>query len=314
MFNSLRRLAQQLFGFSKTESNGFLILILVVILAIVVPVIARWIAYQDPYLPEEDQRELDSLVHVLEARRDSLSLTGTLPDSSAIYRLQDFDPNQVTRQQLMEFGLSREVANRWLKYIEAGGRFDTPRDIGKIYGLTEEEVDRLLPFAVVAEGKNLVRREVAEPIQVQAAPNPRVRLESASFDLNRADTSQLRSIRGIGEVLSVRIIRFRESLGGFVDVSQIAEVYGIEDYAVENAMEMSFIEGEFVPRQIDLNVSDVRQFAAHPYISANEARVIVAYRNQHGPFSEIQDLHKIHLIDSAWLYRAGPYLRTGPLD
>ena len=312
MFNSLRRLAQQLFGFSKTEANGFLILIVVVILAIVVPIVSRWIAYQDPYLPEEDQRELDSLVQVLEARRDSASLTSVYPDSSITYRLQHFDPNQVTRQELMEFGLSKEVANRWLKYREAGGRFDSPQDIGKVYGLTDEEVNRLLPFAVVAERNSLVRREVAEP--VQASPTPGVHLERASFDLNQADTIQLKSIHGIGEVLSVRIVKFRESLGGFVSLSQIAEVYGIEDYAVENARDMSFIDEEFVPRQIDLNASDVRQLAAHPYISSNEARVIVAYRDQHGPFKEIRDLQEIHLIDSVWLERVAPYLKTGPFE
>ena len=45
-----------------------------------------------------------------------------------------------------------------------------------------------------------------------------IRSKAEQFDLNLADTMQLEALPGIGEKLSRRIIKYRSSLGGFVDV------------------------------------------------------------------------------------------------
>ena len=46
-------------------------------------------------------------------------------------------------------------------------------------------------------------------------------------ELNTADTTILKKVPGIGSTFARRIIKYRELLGGFYDVSQLAEVYDI---------------------------------------------------------------------------------------
>ena len=48
-------------------------------------------------------------------------------------------------------------------------------------------------------------------------------------ELNTADTTILKKVPGIGSTFARRIMKYRELLGGFYDVSQLAEVYGIDE-------------------------------------------------------------------------------------
>ncbi|MDR0796724.1 MAG: helix-hairpin-helix domain-containing protein, partial [Tannerella sp.] len=48
-------------------------------------------------------------------------------------------------------------------------------------------------------------------------------------ELNSADTTILKKVPGIGSAFANRIVRFRNLLGGFYTVQQLAEVYGIDE-------------------------------------------------------------------------------------
>ena len=49
------------------------------------------------------------------------------------------------------------------------------------------------------------------------------------IELNQADTLTLKKIPGIGSTFARRIVGYRELLGGFYTVHQLAEVYGIDE-------------------------------------------------------------------------------------
>ena len=47
-----------------------------------------------------------------------------------------------------------------------------------------------------------------------------------NMDLNTADSTTLMALKGIGPVFSVRIVKYRELLGGYYETAQLQEVYG----------------------------------------------------------------------------------------
>ena len=128
------------------------------------------------------------------------------------------------------------------------------------------------------------------------------------FDLNIVDTAGLKKIKGIGEKLSLRIIKYRDALGGFISVDQLREVYNLDTILVKTISARCFITNGFTPEKIDLNHSDQKVLAGHPYLSQNEANAIVAYRFQHGNFKTTEDLENIKAIDPKSLQRIIPYL------
>ncbi|MEM9389836.1 MAG: helix-hairpin-helix domain-containing protein [Bacteroidota bacterium] len=128
------------------------------------------------------------------------------------------------------------------------------------------------------------------------------------FDINAADTLQLKQLKGIGTVLSRRIVKYRNILGGFVTLDQLSEVYGLQDSVLLQLDSMVFISPEFQPRKINVNTATPDSLSRHPYIKRPLARAINNYRFQHGDYSSSVDLGNIRLLDSLTLIKITPYI------
>lgn len=124
---------------------------------------------------------------------------------------------------------------------------------------------------------------------------------------SETDSVVLQIVPGIGALTAGRIIKHRESLGGFIRVEQLNEVYGLKQETIPLIWEY-FDFDTVAPRKLEVNLLSIEDLAKHPYISYQEAKVLVAYRLQHGPFDQEQDLLKIKIFKSAWVTKIGPYL------
>jgi DNA uptake protein ComE-like DNA-binding protein len=104
------------------------------------------------------------------------------------------------------------------------------------------------------------------------------------LDVNLVDTTQLKRLRGIGSALAMRIVKYRELLGGFYDVNQINEVYGISDELFVS------LHPFFKVNEKDIRKLDVYRFVAlkrHPYVNAIQAKELYnLYRNKEYPTKE----------------------------
>lgn len=122
-----------------------------------------------------------------------------------------------------------------------------------------------------------------------------------------ADSIILQVVPGIGEVLAGRIVKYRESLGGFHQAQQLREVYGITEELADRIVEY-FPFTPSIYRRVKINELEANELANHPYIHFGHAKVIVAYRKQHGDYVSAADLLKIKIFNEEWLARLRPYL------
>ncbi|MEL6358448.1 MAG: helix-hairpin-helix domain-containing protein [Bacteroidota bacterium] len=128
------------------------------------------------------------------------------------------------------------------------------------------------------------RQKTAKPHPANPSQHKNRPPKPQRFNMNTADEAQFRTIKGIGEVLSARIVKFRDKLGGFVRPSQYEEVYGLRPEVVQRLKKYTYISPSFRPQCLNINTADIRTLAAHPYLTLQQARAIVRYREQHGPF------------------------------
>ena len=215
--------------------------------------------------------------------------------------LVDFDPNTVSMKEMLALGFPPYVANRIGNYREKGGRFCEAEDLLRFYGLDSSLYRSLAPNIKLAP----------RPTRSDSKPKFERKDDAnapALFNLNAADTSALRAVRGVGSALAMRIVRFREKLGGFMTQNQLYEVYGLDSAVVSRIHTASYIDSLYTPSQININTATEQQLADHPYINYKLAKSIVTYRFQHGKFREIDDLLKIDTIDSTTYLKIGPYL------
>lgn len=112
-------------------------------------------------------------------------------------------------------------------------------------------------------------------------------------ELNQADSLTLQKVPGIGPVFSRRIIKYRDLLGGFYTVHQLAEVYGIDTdkYA---ALEPWFIVDTALIRPLIVNQADYRTLIRHPYLNKQQTKILLHLIERKG---KLQGWEELRLLD-----------------
>lgn len=126
-------------------------------------------------------------------------------------------------------------------------------------------------------------------------------------ELNSADTTTLMLLHGIGPAFARRIVRYRERIGGYVDESQLLEVYGFTPELLAHIAPYIKLDTLLVKR-LKINSIGLKQLIKHPYIEYYQARDIVVLRNQGVIFHSIDDLRAVPSMADSTLRRLDPYL------
>lgn len=311
---SIQRWIREFFSLSlslsHSQANGLLILFpLMLVILFSEPAWRLYVRHRQVD-HSADIARLDSMIASWR-RHDSFNRSN---DSQRISRsdpgakLFHFNPNTIDSNRLMDLGFSAKMASRVVRYRLKGGKFKIRQDVSKIYGLDSAFYSRLYPFIDLPTG---VARPAGKAAWRKDPKLPFVKEVVPPFDINEADTGQLKKIRGIGDKLSLRLVRYRDALGGFITLDQLSEIYGLDTAVISRIREKTFIKPGFVPRHVNINVVSEKELADHPYLERSGARSIVAYRFQHGNFKSLEDLGKIGGLDQKAIRKLIPYLTTG---
>ncbi len=126
-----------------------------------------------------------------------------------------------------------------------------------------------------------------------------VNLPLETIELNTADTAQLCLLKGIGSKLSLRIVNFRVSLGGFYHISQLSDVYGVSDELFEKLRNQVVVDEAYLQKIEPQNLS-IEELSKHPYINYNQAKELKnLYRKNKTP--NVSDIIQLKSIgDKDW--------------
>jgi competence ComEA-like helix-hairpin-helix protein len=133
-----------------------------------------------------------------------------------------------------------------------------------------------------------------------------VRRKQQAIDINTADSAAWVALNGIGPGFAKRIMTYREKLGGFYQVDQLKEVYGLDSLWVKENKALLKV-GAGVYRFLAINQVEWKDFK-HPYLPYGQSKVVLAYRKQHGVLKDFEALEKIQLLDLVAWKRLKPYL------
>ena len=207
-----------------------------------------------------------------------------------------FDPNTADSTQLLRLGLQPWQVRNIYRYRAKGGVFRVKTDFARVYGLTAGQYKELEPYIQISPdyrpaaevygdrrpaggpgyGHAPSDRGMQEKERREREDYPRdtlrypVKLKAGEhIDVNRADTTQLKKIPGIGSYYARSVVRYRERLGGFYSAEQLLE---IEGFPVE-ALEYVSVSAGMV-RKLNLNRLSVAELRRHPYVNFYQAKAI----------------------------------------
>ena len=124
------------------------------------------------------------------------------------------------------------------------------------------------------------------------------------LDLNSADSTELVRLPGIGPATALKILRYRERLGGYSDIRQLTEIEGLPDSLIK----WFIITDTIAISKIAVNKATLTELRRHPYLDFYQARAIVEFRNERGNIKGPEQLSFIEEFTAQDLERLMPYL------
>lgn len=214
-----------------------------------------------------------------------------------------FDPNTIDSAGIVELGLPSFIGANLEKYRRKGGRFKKKEDFARLYGLSTTQYEALLPYIRIAPQEENIHIAITTQSTGKDSLFPQKLTRGTKVDLNKADTTLLKGIPGIGSVTARRIVAYREKLGGYVSVSQLSEVIKYDSTLV------SWFSLSAVPiRKLKINKEGLDKLRMHPYMNFYKARAIIEYRKKRGALTSIAELALMEEFTKEELRKLQPYL------
>ena len=162
-----------------------------------------------------------------------------------------FNPNTVSVEDLQRLGFSEKQAQSIDNYRLKGGRFRRKEDFAKSYVVADSVYDRLEPYIVIPK-----------------------------LDINKADSTALLDLPGIGPYFAGKIVSYRTSLRGYSAPEQLMEIYHFDPEKYDGLKDLITCSA---PEPYPIWTLSEDELSKHPHISRTEAHSIVIYREHHTP-------------------------------
>ena len=307
------------FSYSHKERAGIGIIFTIVLILILLPLLYPFFIKQKQYSYTEFENEIvtlnagknDSAKNKQYAKNfdnelsDDYSLSSEKKYDGIKAEVFYFDPNTASSNDWKRLGLKEKTIHTIQNYLSKGGKFYKPEDIRKIWGLSSLDAQRLIPYVSIKntreensffEKKEYSKTSSSYPVKT-----------NQPIDVNLADTTAFISLPGIGSKLAQRIIAFRDKLGGFYSINQVAETYLLPDSTFQKIRGKLIISDSHV-RQMNINTATIDEMKVHPYLRYNLANAIFQYRQQHGNYNSVEEVKKIMLVSEDVFDKIAPYL------
>lgn len=317
-----KRILSNYLNFTKKERTGIIVLLSSIAILLLLPLLFPFfikgkIVDNTSFKNQMNQlivKQADSFTHKYSGKnydennnqnyRESEEKTNF--STSFKGELFTFDPNTLDENGWKRLGIKDKTIKTIQNFLSKKGHFYKPEDIGKIWGLHPDEVERMIPFIKI---ENTYSTDYPSTKSYETKTYEKAKFTPAIIEINTADTTSLIALPGIGSKLSQRIITFRDKLGGFYKIEQIGETFGLPDSTFQK-LKSRFSISKTPLRQININTATLDEMKAHPYLRYVIANAIIQYRNQHGNYTSVENLKNIMVITVDIFNKAAPYLKV----
>ena len=293
------------FTFSKQEQSGIFFLLLIIITLQIVYFIFK--------NNSNDSKESKVILDIeTQTKIDSLKKEVQKIDSIRIY---PFNPNFISDFKGYTLGMSLEEIDRLHAHRLQNKFVNSAEEFQKVTHVSDSLLNTFSQYFKFPDWtqNRSPQLSVGSSQRIEDARcNLSSKLEQSSIirvkDLNTATAEDLQLISGIGDILSIRIVKFRDRLGGFLIDDQLNDVYGLEPEVVQRTLKGFKVIDKPVFEKININVASVEEISQLIYIKYVIAQRIVEYREINGTIISFDELTKIEDFPIDKIHRIKLYL------
>ncbi len=254
-------------------------------------------------LKTEDYERLESCIDLETTILDTSKEVQDVCQKS--YVMTPFDPNTVSPKTLLWMGMHAKTVKVLSNFRHKNGKFYKKEDLKKIYGLSAAEYQRFAPYIQFFDNQGFRGKDTTISPSVHNA-NRFKKTNNKVIEVNKASLTDFLELRGIGTTFAVRILQRREALGGFTQISQIKEVFGMSDSTYDSILPQLRLENTKI-QKILINQVKATEIQ-HPYLTRKQAEILIRYRLNHGSYTELNDVRRSRVLPDTVLEKVAPYL------
>ena len=281
-------------NFSRGQRNGLIVLSIIIVISLFIPEFYNTL-YTKNYSSSFAQFEKE-----IESAKKERPQKKAYQEESVLF---SFNPNTASEHDFRRLGLSNKQIKQILNYRNKKGWFYSKADFSKIYAIDDDTYHRLEAYILIPrKQKAKTKKQFSKP------KSKKKNYKKIIVEINSASSTELEKVYGLGASLSLRIVNYRDALGGFIDKKQIKEVYGIDDEKYTQ-IEKYISVNNLKVKQINVNFSTAKVLSKHPYIGAKRAKNIAKNKTFNGKYKSLKDLSNRMNWEDSYIQKLEPYLK-----
>ncbi len=271
------------FRLSKQQRNGIFLLFLLII--VVQLSYFFWRSKPNPKTNDVNQEWL-AMQPVIDSLKNS--------DNSTKPVIYPFNPNFITDYKGYKLGMSVEQLDKLFAFRKQNKYVNSAKEFQAVTGVSDSLLNAISPYFKFPDWVNQPKKQYTSYSNNKFENKKPI----VKIDINQATQEDLIKVYGIGPALSERILKNKESLGGFVSMEQMQFIWGLSPEVVENLNKHFIVTTEPKISKVDINNASVKELAKFPYFNYTIAKEIVTHRSMNGEIKNIEDLTKIKGLPS----------------
>ncbi|MFV8352782.1 ComEA family DNA-binding protein [Flavobacterium sp. XS2P14] len=274
------KVIQSYFNFTREQRSGIFILFGIIIMLQIIYFFAPF--YSEPKDNPEKQKWLSLQSQVDALKKDANGETN---------KMYLYNPNFITDYKGYKLGMSISEIDRLFAFRKENKYVNSAKEFQNVTKVSDSLLNVMAPYFKFPDWVN----QKNAPRQYKKYSNPAFAKKEniVLIDINKATKEDLVKIYGIGDAISLRILKQKELLGGFVSMEQMNDVWGLSPQVIENLN--THFKVSVLPdfKKIDINNASLKELTQFYYFRYALAKQIVTYRSMKGKINNIEDLTKI---------------------
>ena len=272
------------FWYHKNQRNGiFLLTILILILQSII----FFGTFSLNQLEDVSQLEIIAFQKKIDSLKE-IEIKDRRP------KIFPFNPNFISDYKGAQLGMYLIEIDRLLLYRKKNKFIASKQEFQNITKVSDSLLNQIAPYFKFPEWVTKKKKlKTKSNTALNRVENTHKKKSISSIDMNKASAEDFKTIYGIGEKLSERIIKYRSKLQGFSFESQIKEVWGLEEETVEKVLSIFKIIEKPTIRKININTVTFKELLNTPYIDFALCKKIFEYRDEIAAYQNISELKNI---------------------
>ena len=272
------------FWYHKSQRNGIFILILLIVIFQFI------IVFVDFYSEEKvniDTPKVIAFHHQIDSLR-KINL------ENKRLKIFPFNPNYITDYKGAQLGMSLVEIDKLLAFRKTGKFINSEKEFQKVTSISDSLLYSISPYFKFPDW--VVKKK--QNRQLSTSRDTRLFAEKSKYiltstDINLAVKEDLKTINGIGEKLSERIIKYRSKLQGFSTLNQLYEVWGLDTEVVDKLLLVFKVINLPNIKKINVNTVSFRELLKNPYLDYELCKKIFEYKEEVAELQDISELKNI---------------------